>query len=157
MKFLLWNVFLALAWVAVTGSLTAANLAAGFALGYSTLWVTTSGPGKATYFSKLKHVVKFASFLGYDLVVSALQVAWNVLTPKSGIRPGVIAIPIELKTAAEIVILANSITLTPGTLTLDISEDKKTLFVHAIFIDDPARFRAEIRDGIEKRTAELMK
>ena len=53
--------------------------------------------------------------------------------------------------------LANSITLTPGTLGLDVSEDRKTLYVHSMWVDDPDEVRREIKQGFERRVLELMR
>ena len=53
--------------------------------------------------------------------------------------------------------LANLITLTPGTLTLDVAPDRKSLYVHAMFVDDPEQIRAEIKNGMERRLLEVMR
>lgn len=65
--------------------------------------------------------------------------------------------PIEAKTDLEITLLANLITLTPGTLTLDVAPDRKSLYVHAMFVDDPEQIRAEIKNGMERRLLEVMR
>ncbi len=57
----------------------------------------------------------------------------------------------------EITLLANLVTLTPGTLSLDVSEDRSTLFVHAMFVDDPDVLRREIKHGFERRVLELLR
>ena len=69
----------------------------------------------------------------------------------------VIEVPIEAKTDLEITLLANLITLTPGTLTLDVAPDRKSLYVHAMFVDDPEQIRAEIKNGMERRLLEVMR
>src|SRR5690606_23322694 len=67
-----------------------------------------------------------------ELIVSALKVAWLVVRPRLRVRPAIIAYPLTVTTDAQITLLANMITLTPGTLTVDVSGDRKWLYIHAI-------------------------
>ena len=72
-------------------------------------------------------------------------------------RPGVVAIPLDAETDAEITLLANLITLTPGTLSLDVSDDRRVLYIHAMYVDDVEELRRSIKDGFEKRVMELLR
>ena len=89
------------------------------------------------------------------LVKANLRVAWEVLTPKHHMRPAIIAIPLDAESDLQITILANFITLTPGTLSLDVSPDRKTLYVHAMYVDDVDAFRREIKEKLEQRVIEV--
>ncbi|NNJ70240.1 MAG: Na+/H+ antiporter subunit E, partial [Kiritimatiellales bacterium] len=71
--------------------------------------------------------------------------------------PGVIGIPLDAETDLEITMLANIISLTPGTLSLDVSEDRKTLYIHAMYVINPEDLRNEIKDGLERRLLELLR
>jgi multicomponent Na+:H+ antiporter subunit E len=73
--------------------------------------------------------------------------------------PGVVAIPLDARTDAEIALLANLITLTPGSVTLDISEDRRVLYVHAMYIDggDVDAYRRSVKEGLERRVLELLR
>jgi multicomponent Na+:H+ antiporter subunit E len=64
---------------------------------------------------------------------------------------------LEAKTSLEITLLANLISLTPGTLSLDVSDDRKVLYVHAMYIDDKASFVNSIKNGFEKRLLAIMR
>lgn len=81
------------------------------------------------------------------------------LAPESYICPGVIAVPLDARTDVEITLLANLITLTPGSVSLDLSEDKRVLYVHAMYIDggDVEAYRRAIKDGLERRVLELLR
>jgi multicomponent Na+:H+ antiporter subunit E len=72
-----------------------------------------------------------------ELILSALKVAWLTLQPRLSLRPAIIAYPLTVTTDAQITLLANMITLTPGTLSVDVSDDRRTLFIHCI--DAPSR------------------
>jgi multicomponent Na+:H+ antiporter subunit E len=93
------------------------------------------------------------------LVLANLRVAYDVLTPGYRMRPGVIAIPLDARTDAEITLLANLITLTPGTLSLDVSSDRSVLYIHIMYIDndDLAEVRRRIKTGFERRVLEVLR
>jgi multicomponent Na+:H+ antiporter subunit E len=88
-------------------------------------------------------------------VKANLRVAYDVVTPTHRMRPAVIGIPLELESDGAITLLANLITVTPGTLTLDISPDRRTLYIHAMYMDDEATLRAEIK-ALEQKIRELV-
>ncbi len=91
----------------------------------------------------------------YELVLSAVRVAWLVVQPRLNeqLSPLMIEFPLTVTRPGEISLLANLITLTPGTLSVDVSEDGKTLLIHALRVDDAEAAIAEIRDGFEKAVA----
>jgi multicomponent Na+:H+ antiporter subunit E len=84
-----------------------------------------------------------------ELLLSALKVAWLVVQPKPRLRPAIIAYPLTVTTDAQITLLANMITLTPGTLSIDVSEDRKTLFIHAIDVESKEALIGDIASGFE--------
>jgi multicomponent Na+:H+ antiporter subunit E len=75
-----------------------------------------------------------------------------VITPHLKSRPGIVAVPLDprLTSDAQLTLLANLISLTPGTLSLALSEDRRILYVHAMFVEDPDQVREEIKNGMEK-------
>lgn len=152
---LLANVLLALAWVALTGHFSAANLGVGFALGFAVLWLATRLGGPTRYFRQVREVVGFLLFVAWELVLANLRVAYHILAPLDRMRPGIVAVPLDLRTDAEITMLANLITLTPGTLSLDVSASRRVLYVHTLSLDDPAAFRAGVKAGYERRVQEV--
>lgn len=92
----------------------------------------------------------------YELVASSLRVAWEVLTPRTYARPGIIAVPIGVRSDIAITVLANLISLTPGSLVLGVSSDRRSLFVHMMFIDEPDAERRSIQRGFERRVLEVL-
>jgi multicomponent Na+:H+ antiporter subunit E len=157
MTLFMLNLALAIVWQVVTGTFSLGGLAAGFAVGYATLWIARPMFGDSPYYGRLWRIAGFFFYFLKELIVSSLRVAYDVVTPPIHARPGVIEVPIEAKTDLEITLLANLITLTPGTLTLDVAPDRKSLYVHAMFVDDPEQIRAEIRNGMERRLLEVMR
>ena len=157
MKILLWNLLLALLWEAMTGRTDAANLLLGFALGYVVLWWLRPLLGPTRYFRKLPESIRFTFFFLRELIRSNLRVAWDVISPKSQRKPGIVAIPLDARSDIEITFLANLITLTPGTLSLDVSDDRSVLYVHGMFVEDAQLMREQIKNGFERRVLELLR
>jgi multicomponent Na+:H+ antiporter subunit E len=155
---LLWNIFLAAIWTAVTGQVTVLNLLVGFGVGHFVLWVVQRAVGPtSSYFQKVRQVLGFAVFYLWELILANLRVAYDVVTPTHHMRPGTVAIPLEVQSDVEITMLANLITLTPGTLSLDVSADRRVLYIHAMYIDDLERVRRRIKQGFERRVLEVLR
>lgn len=157
MKTLMWNIVLALAWCAIAGELSARNLLLGFAIAYFALHLPTGEQRGTRYFRKLHRFAAFLLFTATETMKAAFRVAYDVLTRAHHMRPAVLGVPLDARTDAEIALLAGVISLTPGSLSLDVSPDRKTLYVHLMFVDDPATAVARIKDGFERRVLELLR
>ncbi len=157
MKVFLCNLLLALLWEAMTGRTDVSNFLLGFALGYVVLWWLRPILGPTQYFRKLPESIRFIFFFLRELIHSNLRVAWDVISPKSQRQPGIVAIPLDARSDIEITFLANLITLTPGTLSLDVSDDRRVLYVHGMFVEDPQLMRKQIKNGFERRVLELLR
>lgn len=152
------NILLTLVWAGLLGSFGLANLVSGFVVSYALLYLVTRGlPGHARYFGKVPRLIAFAGYYLWELLKSNAIIAYDVLTPTHHMKPGVLAIPLEAKTDLEITVLANLITMTPGTLSLDVSPDRKTLYVHAMYIKDPEAVRFDIKENLERRVLDLLR
>lgn len=158
MKLFLLNILLALLWGAVNGTFGATVLLAGFVLGYLVLLLARPAFGASAYYSGLWRGAGFALFYVWELVLSSVRVAFDVLTPRLRAVPGIVAVPLDARTDAEITVLANLISLTPGTLSLVVSPDRRTLYVHAMYLDDgPDAVRADLKDDMERRVLRLFR
>lgn len=153
----LWHVVLAVAWMVLTGKFTATNLLFGFALGFLVLLVAQPVFGGRSYYRKVTQAVGFAFFFLWELIVANLRVAYDVSTPGFRMKPAVVALPLDVKSDEEITLLANLISLTPGTLSLDVSTDRKVLYIHALYVGEPEKFRRELKEGFERRVMELFR
>ncbi len=151
MSTILVNLVLALAWCAVTGSFVALNLLFGFVLSGIALGLIREQVGSVGYFHQVFRAIELTVIFIWELIKSSVNVAAIVLTPRKKLRPAIIAYPIDVETDEEKTLLANLITLTPGTLSMDISDDGKTLYVHCIDADDPEAIIADIKTTFERR------
>lgn len=122
-------------WTAVQGAFTLGNFAFGFVLAYGVLRLLRPLLGEASYDRRIWYKVALAGFFVKDLVQSSVRVATEVLTPGYGMHSGILAVPLSVRSDLGITLFANLISLTPGTLSLDVSEDREYLYIHAMYID----------------------
>lgn len=157
MTLLLINILLALAWAAVSGSFSQINLLFGFVLGMFALSVIREQVGTTGYLERSRKIISLALLFLYELVMSAVRVLLLLIRPNLDIKPGIIAYPLKVDRDFEITILANLITLTPGTLSVDVSHDRKILYVHSIDCSDPDSIRNDIATGFERKILEAFR
>ena len=151
------NLLLSLIWIAITGTFSFENFLFGYVLSFFLLWLTASNRWENKYFNRVPKLVAFGFFFLYELIKANIEVAYDVVTPRHFMKPGIVKIPLDAKTDLEITLLANLISLTPGTLSLDVSDDKKVLYVHGMYVNDKAEFIANIKNGFEKRLLDILR
>ncbi len=134
------------------GAFTLSNFVLGFVLGYLVLLIMQPLLGEAGYDARLWHQVTLVGVFVVELVLSSLRVAYEAATPGFGMRAGIIAVPLDVESDLGITLFANLISLTPGTLSLELSDDRSRLFVHAMYIDDtPEAEVAHLKNTLERR------
>ncbi|WP_444678337.1 Na+/H+ antiporter subunit E [Halomonas sp. E19] len=153
----IWNLLLALAWVILSGDFSGLNLVVGLVFGYITLvLIEPQVEALAGYPARIPRILGFIGFFIKELVQANLRVGFDILTPPWHMKPGVIAMPLEARTELEITMVANLISLTPGTLSLDVSDDRRVLYIHAMFLDDEEELRRNLKE-MESRALALFR
>lgn len=155
---LLGNMLLALAWAALLGEFSLANLLTGQALGYLILLALVKGGvfPPSPYVGKVYRAIGLGGFFLWELVRANVRLALDVATPSYQMRPGIVAIPLDATRDGEILLLAMLINLTPGSVALDLSDDRKVMYVHVMYMKSPDAARAEIKQGFERRVLQLL-
>ena len=155
---LLGNMLLALAWAALNGEFSLANLLTGHVLGYMILLMLVKGGvlPRSPYVGKVYQAIGLAGFFLWELIRANLRLALDVATPSFQMKPGILAIPLDETRDAEILLLAMLINLTPGSVALDVSDDRRVLYVHVMYMQSPDAARAEIKHGFERRVMQLL-
>lgn len=148
---------LTLFWLALTGSASLANLLLGLAVSLAALLVLRGQLPEIDFRIRPLGAMKLFLLFLRELFRSAWRVAVLVLSPRLDIRPDVVAVPVSLTRDAELTLLANLITLTPGTLTVDVAEDRRALYVHALEGGDPEAVKRDIRAGFERAIRETFR
>lgn len=151
------NIFFAMGFSAVLGQFSLSGFMAGFVVGYFALWLTKPLYGDTRYFKMLPKVLILIGYFIKELFVSNFRVLWDVITPAQNSRPGIVGVPLDAQTDLEILLVANLVSLTPGTLSIDVSTDRKTLFVHVMFLEDVDEVCRAIKNGLEKRVLEVLR
>ncbi len=153
---LLGSILLALAWAALNGELSFGNLLEGYLLGYVILALLARGGVMPRNFaSRMTSALKLAGFFAWQIILANIRVAADVIRPETAIRPAVIALPLDITSDGEILLLSALINITPGSVTIDLSNDRKTLYVHVMHMETPEESRREIKDGFERRVKRL--
>jgi multicomponent K+:H+ antiporter subunit E len=100
---------------------------------------------------------KLALVVLHDIVKANIEVALRILGPESAIRPAFVWVPLDLRSPQGIAVFASIITMTPGTLSCEVSEDRRWLLVHALHTDDPAAVAAEVKARYEAPLMEVFR
>ena len=154
MTLFILNILLALMWVLLWGLLDVYSIVVGLVGGYFVLWAFTRTvrPGLLAdaYGNRVVDLARFAAHFVVLLLKSNLQLAREIVTPGYGMTPRLLRYDVAGLSDAQIVALSNAITLTPGTLVVDISPDKSHLYVHCMYAADERAARADL-DALRRR------
>ena len=145
------NVILALAWCLLHDEISLRQFVIGFLVGLLVmLFFPRSFHQERRYFRKATLSVQLALFFVKELLIANWTVVRQVLALKLAIRPGIVAYPLSLQNDVLITLLANMITLTPGTLSVEVAPDRQFLFIHFLDVDDVEEEIRIIKDGFER-------
>jgi multicomponent Na+:H+ antiporter subunit E len=156
---LLMNLMLTFVWVAITGTLNFVNFLFGYILGFAILWLIErrKNKEKKQYFYRVPKIIGFILYFIYDLLKANFKIAFDVMTPNYFMSPGIVEYPLNAQNDFEITMLSNIISLTPGTLIIDVSEDRQAMYIHAMYLTDKEKFIEHIRNNIENRLLEILR
>lgn len=146
-------------WMLLNESYTGSSFIAGYLIGAVLLFLLKRFLPGAFYLQRLWKVCKLILLFIKELILSNIDIVKLVYTPnlKDKVEPGIFAYPIELTKGWEITLLANLITLTPGTLSVAMSEDYSIIYVHAMHIDTEEDSIRSIKETFEKAIMEVTK
>ena len=150
------TLLLAAVWVILQNSISPGMVVFGLILGVLIPWGTSVWWPDTPKGFKLGKMFIYVLIVLWDILVANVQVAWIVLTrPNAKLRPAWVVVPLDLRQPEAITILAGTITLTPGTVSADLSCEGHSLLVHALDTDDPDAVRDEIKHRYERRLKEI--
>lgn len=155
--YVLGLIFVAI-WVTITGSASVANILLGVAISALSLGLVRHQLGiTGVYWLRPLRILSLVLLFFKELALSAWTVATLVLRRNMNLKPGIFAYPLAVTSDFEITLLANLITLTPGTLSVDVSPDRRTLYVHALDCSDVEATKRDIAAGFEKKIMEAFR
>lgn len=151
----LLNFFVALTWMFLSSSMTATSFVVGYLIGLILIFMMRRFFTSRMYVERVWAAVKLAFLFLKELTMSNISVLLLVLRPKLNIQPMIFAMPTELEEDWEITLLSSLITLTPGTIVVNVSDDQNTLYIHAIDVDDVDEAIYSIKNTFEKAIKEV--
>lgn len=156
MKYFLANIVLAIIWLILTGNFNEVNFLFGFVFSYFILWLLVPRTESRLYFKKVFKSISFLFYFLFELLKANLRVAYDIITPHHHMKPGILAVPLDAKSGLEITILSNVVTLTPGTLSMDVSDDRMVMYIHFMYIYNEKDARDQIKN-FEKKIIEILR
>jgi multicomponent Na+:H+ antiporter subunit E len=152
---ILFNLLIAFLWMLLNTNSSGSSFIVGYVLGIAILLILRKSWTRPFYLRRLWAMLKLLLIFIRELVISNFVVIGHIIRPKLAIRPGIFAYETALTSDWEVTLLSCLICLTPGTLTLDVSGDSKTLYIHAIDISDAEELAAQIRGTFEQSIMEV--
>lgn len=150
------TLILAGAWILLQNEVSAGMIVFGFILGMIIPRMTAPWWPDTPKGFRLGKMVVYSLIVVWDIILANIQVAWVVLTvPNARLKPAWIVVPLQLKQPEAITVLAGTITLTPGTVSADLSDEGHSLLVHVLHTHDPDAVRDEIITRYERRLLEI--
>ncbi len=150
------TIVLAIAWLLLVNEISAGHAVLGLLIGIAVPWMTSTYWPDRTVPRKPLLVIEYILVVLWDIVVSNITVARLILFRRGdGLRSRFVTVPLELTSAEAIAVLAGTITMTPGTVSADLSSDGTKLLVHCLEADDPEAVVAEIKHRYERRLREI--
>lgn len=150
------TVLLAIVWTMLQNSVSAGMVVFGIILGIVIPFLTARWWPDRPDRMRLFPMLRYCMLVVWDILVANVQVAWIILTKSNAqMQPNWVIVPLELKSPEAITILAGTITLTPGTVSADLSDEGHSLLVHALDAADPDAVRDDIKDRYERRLLEI--
>ncbi len=145
------HITLAFAWCLLEGDISLRQFLTGYLIGIGAmLFFPRSFQQESRYVRKVLISVRLLGFFLKELTVANIDVLKQILAPRLNTRSGILAYPLEVRHEILITLLANMITLTPGTLSVEVSPDRRLLFIHFLDIADIEEEKRKIKDGFER-------
>ncbi len=149
------SLFLWLIWLLLNNNFSAGHIVLGLVLALVIPMITAVFWQEKVCLSRPWTQLRFFGIVLWDILVANVAVAKLILGPKDHLQPGFITINLDIQHPLGISFLANTISLTPGTVSCDLSEDRKQLLVHALHVEDPAETIQEIKQRYERPLMEI--
>lgn len=136
--------WLTIVWVALWEDISWANLVGGVAAGAFVTFLIPVRPREATYGFRPLAFLHLSAYFIWELIEASAILAWEVITPRNRINAAVLAVPLHSRSRGIVTMVANMVSLTPGTLTLEVEETTMTLVIHVLHLESVAESRRSV-------------
>jgi multicomponent Na+:H+ antiporter subunit E len=100
-------------------------------------------------------VILFTLFYFKELLLASILLAWDIVRPRKTFSHGIVGVDLDLTNDTAIIALVNLISMTPGSLSVELTQDKKRLYIHAMYLEDPVKFKARIKNKLERKIKQI--
>ena len=151
----IFSLVLLVVWLLLNNTLSAGHILLGSIIALVLPWATAGFWADQLHLHKPGLALRFLLLVLWDITVANIQVAKLILSPHRKLRPAFVHYPLDMDNDFAITVLAATISLTPGTVSIDVSSDHRTLLVHGLDVDDEAALIAEIKSRYEAPIKEI--
>jgi len=144
----------AIVWLFFTGSMNLLNIFLGLLLSYILFLIYGNFSVSNRRKIKILKILNLFAYFIWELILANLRVALEVVRPKLSMTPAIIEVPLEITRPYELLIFTGMVTLTPGSLTINFTDDNKTVYIHTMYYTSADEFRSYIKNGFEKKIIE---
>jgi multicomponent K+:H+ antiporter subunit E len=155
LPFPLLSLSLLLLWLLLANQLSVGHLLLGALLGWGIALLAKGFWVDAQPIAKPLTLVRFLLLVLLDIVTANIEVARRILGPQAQLRPGFVVVPLQLRDEVGLIMLTSIISLTPGTVSADISDDRRNLLLHCLDVSDPEALVTEIKSRYEAPLLEV--
>ncbi len=152
---LILNLLIGVIWMFLSESYSFASFIVGFVIGSALLFLLNRFIPDSYYFKHVRAILYLIFLFIKELLLANIEVLKWIYKPRLDFQPGILALPIDVKKNWEITLLANLITLTPGTLSVDVSRDQRYIYIHALDLPDVNETIVSIKESFEKAIREV--
>ncbi len=153
------SLLLFVAWLVLNNTLAPGHLVLGALLAIVIPWLVAGLAAPQPAIKRYDLAGKYLLIVLYDIVVANIEVAIKVLGPVGKLRPGFVAVPLDFSGDSPnellITLLASTISLTPGTVSAEVSQDRKWLYVHVLHLEDEQALITQIKQRYEGKLKEI--
>lgn len=149
------SLLLFVVWLLLNNSLSPGHILLGAILAFVIPWLVRPLQSIRPNIGSSWKVMRYIVLVLFDIITANFEVAWRVIRSPKRLRPGMVAVPLDLKSPLPITVLASTISLTPGTVTAELSDDHRWLFVHVLDLDDETALVQQIKQRYEAPLKEI--
>lgn len=146
-------VLLIVVWLMLTMKWTLPNLILGVMM--SLIAIAVTRPTNVAL--RAYRLFVLSSYFVWEVLAANARICFAILRPRLNLQPAIVAVPVEELTHQELMALATFVTLTPGTLSVDVSPDQSTLYIHTYHLEDADQFRYDVKLKIQRRIQEVFR
>ncbi|OZG72854.1 Na+/H+ antiporter subunit E [Hahella sp. CCB-MM4] len=151
----LHSIFLLLVWLGLNNTLAPGHIVLGGILAFLIPLVVAGLHTPQPRVQRYGLACRYVLMVMYDIVVANIEVAIRILGPMKNLKPGFVAVPIETHNELMLTILASTISLTPGTVSAEVTKDRKWLYVHVLHMEDEEALIQQIKERYERKLREV--